>query len=134
MTLRVLLADDQPRVRFALCTLLRRQPELQIVGEVGDVDGLWNEIEAVRPDLLLLDWELGPTGMTDAVLTLRERHPGLFVIALSGRHEARRAALKAGVDAFVSKTDPPERLLDAVQSCLESPRTASGTPRDGQAA
>jgi CheY-like chemotaxis protein len=38
----------------------------------------------------------------------------LPVIALSGRHEARRAALAAGANAFVSKTDPPETLLAAI--------------------
>jgi DNA-binding NarL/FixJ family response regulator len=47
------------------------------------------------------------------------------VIALSGRPEARRAALDAGVDAFVSKGDPPERLLSMLEAALQ---TAS---RDG---
>jgi DNA-binding NarL/FixJ family response regulator len=38
------------------------------------------------------------------------------VIALSGRSEARLAALSAGADAFVSKGDPPERLLAAIRA------------------
>ncbi len=42
---------------------------------------------------------------------LRERRPNLPVIALSGRLEARQMALDAGVDAFVSKGEPPEQLL-----------------------
>jgi CheY-like chemotaxis protein len=39
------------------------------------------------------------------------------VIALSGRPEARQAALEAGVDDFVSKVDPPNRLLAAIERC-----------------
>ena len=50
-------------------------------------------------------------------------HPGRFsgiltllrVIALSGRPEARQAALEAGASAFVSKGDPPEFLLEAIR-------------------
>ena len=47
----------------------------------------------------------------------------LAIIALSGRLEARQAALDAGVDAFVSKGDPPERLLAAISTCC-SPEMA----------
>jgi DNA-binding NarL/FixJ family response regulator len=39
------------------------------------------------------------------------------VVALSGRPESRRTALAAGVNAFVSKGEPPERLLAAVEGC-----------------
>jgi CheY-like chemotaxis protein len=39
------------------------------------------------------------------------------VIALSGRPEARQAALLAGADSFVSKADPPDRLLVAIDTC-----------------
>jgi hypothetical protein len=39
------------------------------------------------------------------------------VIVLSGRVLARKAALAAGADAFVSKGDPPERLLAAIDDC-----------------
>ena len=43
--------------------------------------------------------------------------PESFVVALSGLPEARREALAAGADAFVSKGDPPEKLLAAVRGC-----------------
>ena len=48
--------------------------------------------------------------------TLRGIRPDLPVIALSGWPEARRASLDAGADAFVSKGDPPEQLLAAINS------------------
>ena len=67
--------------------------------------------------LVLLDWELPGLEADGLLPTLRELCPRLKVIALSGRPEARHAALDAGVDAFVSKGDPPERLLAAVNDC-----------------
>jgi DNA-binding NarL/FixJ family response regulator len=56
--MRVLLADDQPALRSAVRFLLEQEPDLSIVGEVGDVAGLMERVAALHPDLLLLDWEL----------------------------------------------------------------------------
>ena len=114
--MRILLADDQSKVRSALRLLLEQQPDVHILGEAVDVTGLLDWVKAACPDLVLLDWEL-PGLETDSLLpTLRELCPHLAVIALSGRPEARRAALEAGVDAFVSKGDPPERLLKTLRA------------------
>ena len=131
--MRVLLADDQSKVRSALRLVLEQQPGIHILGEAVDTTGLLDWMKAACPDLVLLDWELPgleadnpSTGSPPRVLavagqgllpTLRELCPRLAVIALSGRPEACRAALDAGADAFVSKGDPPERLLAAVNDC-----------------
>jgi len=115
--MRVLLADDQPRVRFALRVLLERQPGLEVAGEAADADGLFTQAEAMCPDLVLLGWELPGLAAIDSLSALRGVCPDVHVIALSGRPEARRVALLAGADAFVSKTDPPERLLAAINRC-----------------
>jgi CheY-like chemotaxis protein len=69
------------------------------------------------PDLVLLGWELPGLDTLDSMNSLRDVCPGLSVIALSGRPEARQAALAAGADHFVSKADPPERLLFAIDDC-----------------
>jgi len=113
----VLVADDQSRVRSALRLLLEQEPGIQVLGEAVDTTGLLDWVKAACPNLVLLDWELPGLGVDRLLPTLRELCPGLAVIALSGRPEARQAALDAGVDAFVSKGDPPERLLAAVNDC-----------------
>jgi DNA-binding NarL/FixJ family response regulator len=115
--MRILLADDQPRVRFALRVLLERQPGLKVVGEAADAQDLLAQTEATCPDLVLIGWELPGLVWRGPLSALRTIRPDLFVIALSGRPEARRAALIAGADAFVSKTDLPERLLAAINGC-----------------
>jgi DNA-binding NarL/FixJ family response regulator len=114
--MRILLADDQARVRFALRVLLERQPGLAVVGEAANGRDLVDQINATRPDTILLDWELPGLTAVRAVPSLRRAYPLLIVIALSGRSEARQAAAAAGASAFVSKTDPPECLLAAIES------------------
>ena len=113
-TRRVLIADDQSRVRSALRLMIEERPDLKVVGEAVDAQGLLDWGRAMCPDIVLLDWELPGLSGNDLLSALRALCPHLKVIALSGRPEARPAALDAGVDAFVSKGDRPERLLVAV--------------------
>jgi DNA-binding NarL/FixJ family response regulator len=114
--MRIMLADDRPKTRFALRQLLDRQPGLQVVGEAKNAGELSAHLEAACPDLVLLDWELPDLARSASSLSaLRTICPGLRVVALSGRPEAREAALTAGADAFVSKAGPPEWLLAAIE-------------------
>ncbi|NIV36854.1 MAG: response regulator, partial [Anaerolineae bacterium] len=56
--MRILIADTQPKVRFALQVLLQRQPDLNVVGEANDAQNLLEEVESECPDVVLLGWEL----------------------------------------------------------------------------
>jgi len=117
--MRVLLADDQPALRSAVRFLLEQEPDLSVVAEATDVTTLLERVAELHPELLLLDWELpglNNTGSTRHVInSLYASCPNLHIIVLSGRPEAGRHALATGVSAFVSKADPPERLLAALR-------------------
>lgn len=114
---QVLIADDQPQVCSALRLMLRQDPDITVVAEAGDADQAILLAATRQPDLVLLDWELRGQRDGSVLAGLRAARPGLKVIALSGRPEARPAALAAGADVFVSKGDPPEQLLGAVDGC-----------------
>jgi DNA-binding NarL/FixJ family response regulator len=96
--------------------MLEQEPEFEIVGEASDSDALPESIERSHPDVVLLDWELPGNPPEPLLNLLRSSCPGAKVVALSGRPEARLPALQAGVDSFVSKGDPPEALLGALQA------------------
>jgi len=127
---RILVADDQPRVKYAMRVLLETQPGVKVVGEAMDVQSLLAETKANRPDLVLLDWELPGLAMVDSLSALRQTCPDLRVVALSVRPEARQAALLAGVDAFVSKMEPPDRLLALIDRALSATRLRSPAKRE----
>ena len=112
--LRVLIADDQPQVRSALRLFLQQKLGVSTVDEASDLEQALELIGVDYPDLVLLDWELPGQDGAAALTGLRTESPGSTVIALSGRPEARQAALAAGVDGFVSKGEPPEWLMASV--------------------
>lgn len=113
--MRILIADAQPKVRFALRVLLERQPELEVMGEAVDAESLVAHTETACPDVVLLGWELPGMTMEQLLPILRRQCANLVVIALSGRLEAQRSAKTIGADAFVSKSSPPDQLLAAIQ-------------------
>ena len=119
--MHVVLADDQEKVRSALFLLSEQGPCFQIVAEAADATGLLRAVSDKAPDLVLLDWELPGLSASQLLRLLRYERPMLQVIAMSSRPEARRESLDAGVQAFVSKNEPPERLLALMRDfCKES--------------
>ena len=116
--MRVLLADDQLTVRSALRLLLEQEADFQVVGETADTTGLLLAVTQKAPELVLLDWELPGLPPVQLLRLLRYERPFLKIIAMSSRPEAHQAALAAGVEAFVSKSEPPERVLAVIRGLL----------------
>jgi DNA-binding NarL/FixJ family response regulator len=117
--MRILLADAQTRVRFALRVLLERQSGFEVVGEATSAEDLLARAAVSCPHVVLLDWNLAGTAGARLLLALRRDCPDVAIIVLSGRPEASRAALAAGADAFVSKGNPPEHLLASIMHCCQ---------------
>lgn len=122
---RILVADNDARVRSALQTLLRQEPGEVIVRESADVDGLAVQVKEFKPDLVLMDWELPGRPAAALLFALRGLGCSPKVIILSVRPEAEGPALSAGADAFVCKGDPPEHLLDSFRTLVREFKTAS---------
>lgn len=112
--MRILIADNQPKVRFALRVLLERQAGLEVIGDAVDVIGLMLKVEECCPDLILLSWDLPGLDALNSLNTLHNLCPNGRIVILSGRPEAQQEAIVAGANAFVSKTDSPDKLLSAI--------------------
>jgi DNA-binding NarL/FixJ family response regulator len=96
--------------------LLEERLGLDVVGEAADSQELLSQLDHLRPDVILLDWDLpgwSAAGLSDALRGLG-RQPR--VIVLGAGPQSAQAALAAGADAFVSKYDPPRRLLTVVRA------------------
>jgi DNA-binding NarL/FixJ family response regulator len=110
---RVLIADDDRRVRRALRALLEAEDDLVVVGEVGTPTEVLARANALQPTVILLDLQLPTAAQGLALLPRLARWP---VVALSVRGGLREPALRAGASAFVEKGAVPEALLAALRA------------------
>ncbi len=114
--MHVIVADDQPEVCSALRLILEEKPGMGGVSEANTAIDLFHQVRTDCPDLILLDWELPGTNPQEIVAKLKAICPHLSIVALSSRPQMKQIALKAGVQSFVCKSEPPEQLLNALDN------------------
>ncbi|MFO7917589.1 MAG: response regulator transcription factor [Anaerolineae bacterium] len=114
--MRVLLADDHPKVQQALRVFITEEPDLHIVGEVSKVETLLSQTRGLQPDLILLSWELEGCPGEKLLCDLCALGLPTRVIVLSWRPECEQDALAAGADGFVCKAAGPQPLLAALRA------------------
>ena len=129
MTLRVVLADDSYLVREAIAHVLADVPEVELAAVCSDVDELRRAIEAERPDVVVTDIRMPPTGDDEGLRVaaeLRDSHPEMGVVVLSQYLEPRYALdlLAEGSDgrAYLLK----ERVHDEAELTAAIEATAAG--------
>jgi DNA-binding NarL/FixJ family response regulator len=86
VTVRVVVAEDSMLVREGIAKLLGVQPDIEVVAMCEDLPGLLEAVERERPDLVLTDIRMPPTGTDEgirAAATLRATHPAVGVVVLS---------------------------------------------------
>jgi DNA-binding NarL/FixJ family response regulator len=109
--MRIFIASADKMFRFALQMLLEDEPGMIVIGMTDRSEGLFTQVGAAQPEVLLLDWELtksAPIDLLDEVGHLE--HPPK-IIALSINPQVKETALAAGVNDFISKNVPPDELL-----------------------
>ena len=115
--IRLLLAEDQAMVRGALAALLSLEHDLEVIGEAGDGESAWAELQAKSPDLLLTDIEM--PGCSGHDLAARVQQAGLntrvVILTTFGRAGYLRRALDHGVRGFLLKDAPSEQLANALR-------------------
>jgi DNA-binding NarL/FixJ family response regulator len=118
VTIRVLVVDDQAMVRAGFRMLLSREPDLDVVGEACDGLEALEQVERLRPDVVLMDIRMPRLdGLAAArMLLARADAPRVLVLTTFDLDEYVFEALQAGASGFVLKDDPPERLVAAVRT------------------
>lgn len=129
---RILLVDDHPLVRRGLAEVIRREPDLEICGEAGDVQEALREAERTLPDMVVVDLTLKSGHGLELIERLKNRRPPVKTLVSSMHDEMLFAerVLRAGAMGYITKEEPPETLLRAIRQVLHgevylSPRMTS---------
>lgn len=114
----VAIADDHAIVRDGLRLILRAQDDIEVVGEAKDIAGAMALLETERPDVLLLDINLGSESGLDALPRFRALRPETAILVLTMQKEPLHArhALDEGAAGYVLKDSAAQELVRAIRA------------------
>jgi two-component system response regulator NreC len=120
-TIRLVLVDDHEVVRGGLRRVLEAQPGWSVEAEAGDIDRALRAVLGHKPDVLILDLNLGGVSSLEHIPELLERSPGMRIVVLTMQTEPgyARDALRAGASAYVLKEAAEDELVTAVKAAAE---------------
>jgi len=125
--IRVLIVDDVERVRQDLRTFLTLAGNIEIVGEARDGLEAVRLVQALCPQVVLMDLEMPVMDGFEAARQIKVLQPSCRVIALTihaGEAEQQQA-LQAGMADVIAKGAPLEALLGAIWAAAPNEKTRS---------
>ena len=116
--IRVLVVDDHPIVRSGIIALLRQQSDIEVVGECGDGLDALAAVDAVRPDVVMLDLMLPGLAGIEVARRVACGASGTRVLILTfhANEAYATAALGGGATGFVQKDAEPAEIMRAVRA------------------
>jgi DNA-binding NarL/FixJ family response regulator len=117
MAIRILIADDDARVRQGLRAVLSGEVGVEVVGEATDGDEAVALAQALRPDVLLLDLRMPRKDGHQALAELVDAAPSVRILILTAVNEDEEivSTIAAGALGYVSKESAPQQLLAAIR-------------------
>jgi two-component system invasion response regulator UvrY len=123
-TVRLILADDHPVVRAGLRQLIETQPDFKVVGETNSGRSTLTMARTEPTDVLLLDLALPDMSGLDVLKQLKNHHPELAVLVISGYSEAQYGVnvLRAGASGYIGKGAEATELFRAIRTVARGGR------------
>ncbi|MEV6286430.1 response regulator transcription factor [Kribbella sp. NPDC051770] len=116
--IRVALVDDHPVVRAGMRALVEGQDDLSVVGEASDAHSAVQLVAAIRPDVVLMDLNLGDgPGGAEVTASLRAlpEPPYILVLTTYDTEADITSAIDAGASGYLLKDAPPDDLFRAIR-------------------
>ena len=117
MTVRVLLADDQPLMLVGLAILIGDTDDLEVVGQAGDGREAVRLVRELRPDVVVMDIRMPGMDGIEATrqATAEPDPPRVLVLTTFDDDEYVYGALRAGASGFLLKSMALDAILDAIR-------------------
>ena len=116
--IRVVLADDEPVVRFGVKAVLATAPDIEVVAEAENGSEAVDLVARHRPDVAVLDIRMPGLDGLDAANRIRAHHPHTQTLVLTTFADDAyiSRALGEGAAGFVLKTGDPQEIISGVRA------------------
>ena len=117
MTIRVLVADDQPLMRAAFEMTLRTEEDIDLVGEASDGLEAVEQARRLLPDVILMDVRMPGMDGVEAtrILAAEDRTTKILILTTFDIDEYVIEAIRAGASGFLLKDVRPSELIEAIR-------------------
>jgi two-component system response regulator DevR len=116
--IRVLIVDDHEMVREGLMSMLRSEPDFEVVGQTGLGEAVAELVDTSRPDVVLLDARLPDVSGVEVCRRLGRTHPEVAVIILTTYTDVElvQECLQAGARGYVVKDVERFSLKESIRA------------------
>jgi DNA-binding NarL/FixJ family response regulator len=128
MSVRILIVEDYEPFRRFVCSTLEKRPDLQVVGEVSDGLEAVQQVQQLKPDLILLDIGLSTLDGIEVARRIRKFRPESKIVFLTmeGSADVVQEALSVGALGYVEKSSPlGSEILAAVEAVCQGRKFVS---------
>jgi DNA-binding NarL/FixJ family response regulator len=115
--IRVLIVDDQSLVRVGIQTLLSRKPDIEVVGQAGTGAEALRLVDALDPDVVLMDIRMPGMDGVEATrqLVARQTRAGIIILTTFQDDDNVFSALAAGARGYLLKDTDHKQLAEAIR-------------------
>ncbi len=117
-TVRILIVDDQDLIRQTIQMYLEQEPDLEIIGYAENGTEALKQIEALEPDIAIVDLEMPDMDGLTTIQIIRDRFIQTKILILSSHDDQQHInqAIEAGAKGYLVKGTPAQELANAVRS------------------
>ena len=120
MPIRVLLFEDNYTLREALSFMIDSTDGFELVGAFGDCLKAVEQVEALQPNVVLMDIDLPGLNGIQALINIKQKKLNVEVLMLTVFDDDHVfEAIKAGATGYLLKKTPPTQLLDAIKQVYD---------------
>ena len=116
-SIRLLIVDDQAIVRKGIRALLDEVQDIQVVAEASNGEEAVSQVEALRPDVILMDLVMPKMNGIEATQRIMERWPNTRILVLTSFAADDKVfpTIKSGALGYLLKDSDPQELVAAIR-------------------
>src|SRR5262245_18390788 len=120
--IKIILCDDHKLFRWGVRNALSRRKEIEIISEAENGQDLLDQLETLRPDLVIMGISMPVMDGIHTLPILRKKYPALKVIILSmhNDHSVICRAIELGANTYLTKEADSEEIYQAIIGCSKT--------------